>query len=545
MQFAKSRGVQVAALLSVAAAASAAGLTGIADPNPRLPGITEPSLVAVGLRQSIVAEGSMPLENPSPGFAFYGFNDDGPHVPAAGALPSATGPVIEATKTEPDKNTYLILQGLHGADASYDYGSHFLFQGHENGAGGKSFLSRVNLDADGAHRVTLLASTETGGAALPPIDGSTWDPFAKRLLFTNEGNGTTSGGVWQATPDIPSAVVNLLGVIGRGGFEGVQVDPSGNLWLVEDIGGSTVGGAKVSNSFIYRFVPKNRWDLTQGGKLQALQVSELNGSGPIVFNSASSLTQELKDLHTYGNVFDTSWVTVHDTDADGTAVFNANALAKAKMATPFKRPENGLFRPGIGFREFYFTETGDTSAASTGNTDFGGFGGIYKLSQSSPTADHGKLTLFFKGDLEHTSFDNISFWDVNHVVAVEDRGDTLHAQANALDSGWLFDVRANFAGGAQPIRIIACGRDSLATLDGGFAGMAGFQNEGDNEITGIHVSDGDASIAGLLGVRAPHPFDNGWRVFYTQQHGENATYEILEDESNDNDHGHAHQWRFP
>ncbi len=540
MHFAKSRGVQIAALLSVAAAATAGGRTGIADPNPRLPGTTEPSLLAVGLRQSIVAEGSMPLENPVPGFSFYGFNDDGPHVPAAGALPAANAPVVEATKTEPDKNTYLVLPGLHGADAGYDYGTHFLFQGHENGAGGKSFLSRVNLDTDATHRVTLLASTESNGTALPPIDGSTWDPFARRLLFTNEGNGSTSGGVWQATPDVPSTVVNLLGVIGRGGFEGVQVDPAGNLWLVEDIGGSSVAGAKVSNSFIYRFLPKNRWDLTQGGKLQALQVTELSGSGPIVFNPASGLTQELKDLHTYGNSFDTRWVTVHDTDMDGTAVFNANALAKAKSATPFKRPENGVFRPGTGFREFYFTETGDTSATSTGNAGFGGFGGIYKLAQLSPTADHGKLTLFFKGDLEHTSFDNIAFWDVNHVVAVEDRGDALHAQANALDSGWMFDVRADFAGGAQPIRIIACGRDALATLDGGFAGMAGFQNDGDNEITGIHVSDGDPTIAGLLGVRAPRPFDDGWRVFWTQQHGQNATYEILDDDRDD----HEHHWRF-
>jgi secreted PhoX family phosphatase len=259
-----------------------------------------------------------------------------------------------------------------------------------------------------------------------------------------------------------------------------------------------------------------------------------------VFNPASALTPELKDLHTYGDSFDTRWVTVHDTEVDGTAVFNANAHAKAKSATPFKRPENGLFRPGIGFREFYFTETGDTSATSTGNAGFGGFGGIYKLAQVSPTANQGKLTLFFKGDLEHTSFDNIAFWDANHVVAVEDRGDGLHAQANALDSGWLFDVRANFAGGAQPIRIIACGRDALATLDGGFAGLAGFQNEGDNEITGIHVSDGDPTIGGLLGVRAPRPFDDGWRVFWTQQHGENMTYEILEDSHED----HDHHWRF-
>jgi len=214
----KSRGVQLTALLSVAAAAGATGLTGIPDPNPRLPGFSAPIGLASGLRQSIVAEGSMPLENPSPGFDFYGFNDDGPHVPAPGALPVANGPVIEATKTEPDKNTYLVLPGLHGADPNYNYGTHFLFQGHELGAGGKSFLSRVNLDADFAHRVSLLASTESNGAALPTIDGSTWDPFTRRLLFTNEGNGTTTGGVWQATADVPSVVVNLLGVIGRGGF---------------------------------------------------------------------------------------------------------------------------------------------------------------------------------------------------------------------------------------------------------------------------------------------------------------------------------------
>jgi hypothetical protein len=265
-------------------------------------------------------------------------------------------------------------------------------------------------------------------------------------------------------------------------------------------------------------------------------VAKHGGSGPIVFDGTNALTHDLKDLHTYGNVFDTRWVTVHDTDVDGTAVFNANAAAKAQSATPFKRPENGLFRPGINFREFYFTETGDTSATTTAGSDFGGFGGLLKLSQLSSSADRGKLTLLFKGDLEHTSFDNLAFWDANHLVAVEDRGDGLHAQANALDSGWLFDVRANFAGGAQPLRIIAGGRDALATVDSAFFGMPGFQNEGDNELTGFHVSDGDASVAGLLGVRAPHPFEDGWRVFYTQQHGENATYEILEDEHDDHDH---------
>ena len=541
MHIAKSRSARLVTLLSVATAAGATGLSGIPDPNPRLTGISAPILLAPGLRQSIVAEGSTPLENPSPGFGYYGFNDDGPHVPVAGALPAAGAPVIEATKTEPDKNTYLVLPGLHGADPGYDYGTHFLFQGHENGAGGHSFISRVNLDADGAHRVSLLATVDSSGAALPTIDGSTWDPFARQLLFTAEGNGTATGGVWQASPDVPSTVVSLAGALGRGGFEGVQVDPAGNLWIVEDIGGSTVAGARVANSFVFRFVPKNRMDLTRGGRLQALQIVKLDGSGPIVFDATHALTQDLKDLHTYGSVFESCWVTVHDTDVDGTAVFNANALAKAKGATPFKRPENGLFRPGIGFREFYFTETGDTSATTTAGSDFGGFGGVMKLTQFAPGADRGKLTLFFKGDLEHTAFDNMAFWDVNHAVFVEDRGEGLHTAANALDSGWLLDLRANYANSAaQPVRIIAGGRDGLATLDAGFVGMPGFQNDGDNELTGIHVSDGDPGISGLLGARVPRPFQDGWRVFYTQQHGENATYEIFDEDRDDHDHGGGH-----
>ena len=58
--------------------------------------------------------------------------------------------------------------------------------------------------------------------------------------------------------------------------------------------------------------------------------------------------------------------------------------------------------------------------------------------------------------------------------------------------------------------------------------MAGFQNDGDNEITGFHVSNGDPGVGGLLGARAPKPFQNGWRVFWTQQHGDNNTFEIVQ-----------------
>ena len=112
---------------------------------------------------------------------------------------------------------------------------------------------------------------------------------------------------------------------------------------------------------------------------------------------------------------------------------------------------------------------------------------------------------------------------------VEDAGDTLHGQRNALDSGFVVDLRVNYANAAnQPLRIIAEGRDPSATSDSALlAGGAGFQNEGDNELTGIHISDGDPSRRGILGASVPRPFHGGFRVFFTQQHGDNATWEIL------------------
>ncbi|HJV59746.1 MAG TPA: alkaline phosphatase PhoX [Albitalea sp.] len=512
-----------AAPLLAAGAAAAQQLSTVASANPKLAGVSLPTLLSPELVGVVRAQGSMRVENPTASVSFYGYLNDQPNmVPVPGTTSN-----VEAGKTEPDKNTYLVLAGQKGADPAYDYGSHFLFQGHEAGSPGT--LTRINLDADAAHRITVLANFDRNGAPLPTVDGSTWYPWAARLLLTQEGNGNTSGGVWQATADYPSVVENLLGVMGRGGFEGVQADGDGNVWLVEDIGGASVGGAKLPNSFIYRFTPKNRADLRQGGRMQALQVMSRSSPGqPIAYQAASALTQDILDLHTAGASFDTRWVTVHDTDVDGFAPFNANALAKARGATPFKRPENGVFRPGMGFREFFFDETGDTNATSTANAAHGGWGSLMRLAQASPSAATGKLSLFVNGDLQHTGFDNIQFWDEHRVLVVEDRGDGLHSQGNALDSGWLYDTRLNYASGAhQPVRVIAQGRDVSATIDSALSGTPGFQNDGDNEITGIHVSDGDPTPEGVLGHKRPRPFRDGWRVFYTQQHGDNVTWELL------------------
>ena len=113
----------------------------------------------------------------------------------------------------------------------------------------------------------------------------------------------------------------------------------------------------------------------------------------------------------------------------------------------------------------------------------------------------------------------------------EDPSDTLHTQRNGIDSGYLFNVQRNYCGGTglQPVRWLAQGRDPSATIDSALLGTTGFQNDGDNEITGLHVSDGDPGVHGLLGAEDPDLFadDGRWRLFYTAQHGDNRTYEVL------------------
>ena len=518
-------------------------LTNVPSANHKIPGMAAPNILSPELIETIVAQGSNALENPSALITFYGYDNNGPMVPVT------AGSRVEATKTEPDKNTYLILKGQKGADPLYNYGKHFLFQGHELGLSSgqvNGYITRVNLDADGAHRVTLMATTDANGAPLPNIDGSTWYPFSQRLLFTAEGS--LGGGVWQATLDVPSKVEALTGIIGQGGYEGIQANPQGQLIIVEDVGGP-VGAvnnfAKRPNSYVYRFLPTDPSDLKKGGKLQVLQVASLAHAGPIYSDFFASadlhiLSQDELDLHTYGKTFDTAWVTIHDTAVDGTSPFNSTTLAKGAHATPFKRPENGQFRPGSNFTEFFFDETGDTDNRTQAGAAYGGFGSIYRLALNG---NQGKLSLFYLSDQAHSGFDNCAFWDADHIVFVEDAGDTLHTQRNALDSAYLFDVRASYSGGAQPIRILAEGRDTSATLDSlfgttalGFTGT--FNNEGDNEVTGWHFSDGDPTVLGLLGAKMPKPLNGQWRLFYTQQHGDNFTWEILRKHTDDgNDQG--------
>src|SRR5215831_6960811 len=329
--------------------------SGVPEANPRA---GHPSnVIAPGFELKKIVEGSDALENPSGVITNFGYLNDFPPQP------------IERTKTEADENTYVVLdQNPGGPTPGFNYGRHFLYQGHENAAD-FAYITRINLDVnDPAHRITLLTPVGSDGKThFGSIDGSTWDPFTRTLLFTQERG--TGGGVIQVSAGFPAQVATLDGIIGKAGYEGIHPDDQGNLLVIEDTGGTSVPvdptnpsspkNARNPNSFVYRFVPYNRTNLLAGGKLEALQVS-IDGA-PLKFvpvdathpNGDVFSDAQLK-LHTLGTSWPVRWVTVHDTGVldpgnAQPAAFDANKAAKDGGATPFKRPENAQFIPGSDF----------------------------------------------------------------------------------------------------------------------------------------------------------------------------------------------------
>jgi hypothetical protein len=291
------------------------------------------------------------------------------------------GQLSNGVNTEPEENLYLkFSQNPGGPTPGFNYGRNFLYQGHEN-AGNLAYVTRINLDVtDPAHRITLLTPVNptTGLTNFNRIDGSTWNPFTKTLLFAQEDSAL--GGIIQITPNWPPQVTTLYQFFGRAAYEGIHSDDKGVIYMEEDTGGRRPGGlatidgvpnlrlnaAAQPNSFVYRYVPNNPERIEDGGKLQALQV--IIDGAPVVFHAADpvgDITAKVqRQLHTPGTSWPIKWVTVHTANKDDppSLAFDANAGAKAAGATPFKRPENMAWLPGSGFRTFFFSPTGDTDA---------------------------------------------------------------------------------------------------------------------------------------------------------------------------------------
>src|SRR5436190_2093085 len=124
---------------------------GVASANARFDRVSMPTLLAPGFDVRVVARGIANLENPSGLVTRFGYLND---------FPPQT---VEPTKTEPDQNTYVVYDhNPGGPDAGFDYGRHFLYQGHEGGAD-IATVTRVNLDVAGERRITLLTPVGADG----------------------------------------------------------------------------------------------------------------------------------------------------------------------------------------------------------------------------------------------------------------------------------------------------------------------------------------------------------------------------------------------
>ncbi len=166
------------------------------------------------------------------------------------------------------------------------------------------------------------------------------------------------------------------------------------------------------------------------------------------------------------------------------------------------------FRPGTKFKRVLFHRHRRHQPKTEAGEIYGGFGGIFKITQTTPSADKGRLAIVCRGDAAHSGFDNLAFLDANRLIVVEDGGDKLHGQRNAFDAGYIVDVTVDYAAQGSGAHHWRSARDAMAAIDAGLSGKPGFQNDGDNEITGIHVSDGDADASrACIGAAVPTPFE--------------------------------------
>ena len=544
-------GAAVAAVvLVVAAVAVAQIINGVPNANPRSG--SPPNVVASGFALQRVVNGNDTLENPAGIFTRYGYLDDS-------TLQSDGQP----TKTEPDQNTYLVTHGSPGGPtAGYDYGHHFLIQGHEvftpSGATyNRAYFTRVNLDVtDPAHRVTLLnpLAADATDSGVRSIDGSTYDPFTGQLLFTAEAGNL--GGVfgqalrWSGTTAPP--VANYDGSMGKAGYEGIHNDKLGNLILIEDVGGGNVtsSGVKQPNSFVYRFVPTRAGDLTKG-KLQVLQIS-VNGS-PVTFHStttdgaAAALDDAMgADILAIAPAGQVGHHPRHGRrrhggvrrERCGQGRGRRRQRQRRQQGHPAQASREREVRAGHGLqvlrgRRDRRHEQAGRRRAGRGRPRRMGSAAAHRPAQGRRRHGDGQGGRRRRPDTRVVRQRRLP----RQAHGAADRGSRRDAAsaADALDSLWSFDITQPLDKiNADAKRLIAQGRDPEATGDIGLKEPAPpkalTHNDGDNEVTGIHVSDGSTSPSGILGSELPSNAGSGrspWRIFVTGQHGANITCQIV------------------
>ena len=303
-------------------------------------------------------------------------------------------------------------------------------------------------------------------------------------------------------------VTDVSGALGRGGYEGIQDDSDGNIWIVEDIGGADQDGhARRSGRTASSTATCRRTRATCERQAPGAPGAE-RGGHPITFESQAALNApDQVALRTYGRTFNTRWVTIHDTAVDGNdAVQRQHARedrARHTVQAPGERRSSG---PGDELQGVLLRRDGrhDRNEPRERRPGRRGGGGWLDLQArpERPVVGHRQALALLQGNESVAGLDNVTFISHDQIAFVEDAGDTLHTPAEGTrlrlrlrrDDGLLNPARSRC--GSSPRA--ATRRRRSTPANGGFG-----KNEGDNEITGIHVSDGDPDVGGILGAKIP------------------------------------------
>lgn len=235
----------------------------------------------------------------------------------------------------------------------------------------KEFLSLIGTDKNCA-----------GG----PTPWRTWIT-CEEPQFLTEGRGAKHGWCFEVKVDAEGVQEPvLLRGLGRFRHEAIAVDPeSGCLFLTEDR----------HESLFYRFIPKVKGDLTQGGKLQALALQGKKTSDSRNWNGRTFPEGEEMGIE---------WIDLEDTDApkDDLRIRGAQA-----GGTLFARGEGCWWGEG----EVWFCCTN------------GGSGKRGQLFRLKPDDDGGVLELFLEPKKSEllTNGDNLTVADNGDIIISEDR----------------------------------------------------------------------------------------------------------------------------
>ena len=197
-------------------------------------------------------------------FPFYGYDGDGPMLPAPGDVQTPTHNVEATQDRARQEHLPRARPRRHGADAALRLRPRTSSSRATRLRSGRSGRGCVHL----AHQPGRGRRAPRDAARRPRHERRA-DPDDRRLDLGpvraaapvhDRGLERAAASARRRSTSRPPSTTSRAPSATRG-YEGIQNDADGNLWLVEDVGGADGRGQHARaqpNSFVYRFVPNER-----------------------------------------------------------------------------------------------------------------------------------------------------------------------------------------------------------------------------------------------------------------------------------------------